>query len=652
MSPDTATSSAWTREHGRALNQGRHALLHGNVLDQCLYKGKYLTPAEYVVRHAMDAGYAIVAILNLADGLTFPTEEMRQEFERITSLRHQPEAGDQQALPGLAGADDAAAGGAGAGQETRPTTRAARRGSQATATRFMPILDGMCRLRRAVAQSEVPVAVVICGPERLFSGPDHHGEDERRLLAVMQSMQQEAAFIKHGPLSGRRNAITLVTGQLGLLPTCLYQDNPFVALVQVPRPSQGERRAYFMRFSRNSHGGGELMPAEMEQISDQFVASTEGFMHWELEAMRRTSIAEKIDIRNVRDLVMFFRYGEREDPWEKISAARIQEARTVLSQRVVGQPHAVEAVASMLLRANTGLSVTPPSGSEGQPKGNLVFVGPTGVGKSELAKGASASVFGNEEAYFRLDMSEYAEAHSAERMTGSPPGYVGHENGGHLTNRVRERPFSLLLFDEIEKAHPRILDKFLQVLEDGRLTDGLGQTAYFGQTVLIFTSNIGTATLDPHEAQEMTYEEVGDHFLTAVHTFFAEPPRADGTGGIGRPELLNRLGDGIVVFDVLREEHVRGIAAKFLGSLAQNLRRRHDVDMTYDESVTDWVRTWMAEGDNMLFGGRRIKTLIETRIVTPLSRWVFVTEPRPGQEVALSVNGGPLLVNGQPVPAS
>src|SRR5262249_42628374 len=218
----------------------------------------------------------------------------------------------------------------------------------------------------------------------------------------------------------------------------------------------------------------------------------------------------------------------------------------------------------VLVSARVGVSMSEATARSGRPKGTFFFVGPTGVGKTELAKALTGLIFGDDTAFARFDMSEYAEQHAAEKLAGSPPGYVGYEEGGHLTNRVRERPFSLLLFDEIEKAHARVMDKFLQLLEDGRLTDGKGQTAYFSQSVIIFTSNIGSDRLSLSGTEDgnlPTYEAVRDHYLAAVRDHFTRPPTQ---GGLGRPELLNRFGDNVLVFDLLRPEYVDGISRKFL----------------------------------------------------------------------------------------
>lgn len=281
---------------------------------------------------------------------------------------------------------------------------------------------------------------------------------------------------------------------------------------QAARPSKEERRQFAINFLRPGPASGGFYsgdrinaqrpaleePSELEHIADEFADLTDGFQAMDLEALRHTSWRERIPLqmREVWRLVDFFKFGMRHDPWEQLKPDKVRRAREELSLAVIGQPVAIKAVTTMLTAARVGLNMSADAaGRTGRPKGVFFFVGPTGVGKTELAKALTRLVFGDPGAFARFDMSEYKEEHDAEKLVGAPPGFVGYEEGGQLTNRVLEKPYSILLFDEIEKAHPRVLDKFLQILEDGRLTDGKGQTAYFNQTAIVFTSNIGASDL-------------------------------------------------------------------------------------------------------------------------------------------------------------
>jgi ATP-dependent Clp protease ATP-binding subunit ClpA len=275
------------------------------------------------------------------------------------------------------------------------------------------------------------------------------------------------------------------------------------------------------------------------------------------------------------------------------------------------------------------------------------------VGKTELAKAMAELIFGNEEACLRFDMSEYGQQGSDLRLLGAPPGYVGYEEGGQLTNRLKSNPFSVLLFDEIEKAHPSVLDKFLQILEDGRMTDGRGDTVYFGESLIVFTSNVGIYQLDPQTGRPQTdpasgkpllhvdpdvdtqYATVREKIVDGVQTYFKHI--------LGRPELLNRIGQNIVVFDFIRAPIMRDIVEKkVLPSIATQVRERWKVEVKFAPQITDQLLE--IGGSDVGSGGRGIGNVAEAAVLNPLARALFAMT-KGGAEMATQLAGKTLAVN-------
>ena len=238
-----------------------------------------------------------------------------------------------------------------------------------------------------------------------------------------------------------------------------------------------------------------------------------------------------------------------------------------ISTQVIGQDKAIAAVASAIRRSRAGLSDT------NRPIGSFLFLGPTGVGKTEVARSLCRELFDDEHAMIRIDMSEYMERHAVARLIGSPPGYVGYDQGGQLTEAVRRRPYSVVLFDEIEKAHPDVFNVLLQVLDDGRLTDGQGRTVDFSNTVIIMTSNVGSQTIMDFSGDDLS--ALDNQMLEVLRQHF-------------RPEFLNRI-DDIVIFDRIRPEAMRAIVDVQLKRVARQVKDSRDITLEFDDSVRDML---------------------------------------------------------------
>ena len=295
-----------------------------------------------------------------------------------------------------------------------------------------------------------------------------------------------------------------------------------------------------------------------------------------------------------------------------------------LGKRVVGQREAVEAVSTAVRRARAGLQ------DPNRPLGSFIFLGPTGVGKTELTKALASFLFDDDTAMVRLDMSEYMEKHSVARLIGAPPGYVGYEEGGALTEAVRRRPYQVVLFDEIEKAHPDVFNVLLQVLDDGRLTDGQGRTVDFKNTLIIMTSNIGSEFLANQKEGEDT-EAVRPYVLAEMRTKF-------------RPEFLNRI-DEIILFHRLKREHMAAIVDIQLGRL-QKLMADRKLTLALD----DPARKWLADkGYDPAYGARPLKRAIQKFVQDPLAQQILSGKVKDGQAIHLTVRSGALTVNGEPV---
>ncbi|MDI3473632.1 MAG: ATP-dependent Clp protease ATP-binding subunit ClpC [Thermotogaceae bacterium] len=317
------------------------------------------------------------------------------------------------------------------------------------------------------------------------------------------------------------------------------------------------------------------------------------------------------------------------ESWTGIPASKMMESEKekllkledVIHERFVDQEEAVKVVADAIRKARAGIK------DPNRPIGTFLFLGPTGVGKTELAKTLAEVLFGSENSMVRIDMSEYMEKHSVSRLIGSPPGYVGYEEGGQLTEAVRRRPYSVILLDEIEKAHPEVFNVLLQVFDDGRLTDGKGNTVDFRNTVIIMTSNIASGTILRNLESGNDFEKIEALVREELKHYF-------------RPEFINRI-DHVVIFKPLTKEHVKSIVDILLKKLETRLKDRN---LTIE--ATEKARDYIAEkGYDPAFGARPLKRVIEREIETPLARMLIAGEILEGDRVLLDVENDKLIIS-------
>ena len=305
-------------------------------------------------------------------------------------------------------------------------------------------------------------------------------------------------------------------------------------------------------------------------------------------------------------------------------ADKLLNMEEYLHKRVIGQDTAIKAVSEAVRRSRAGLN------DPRRPMGSFIFLGPTGVGKTELAKALAEFLFDTEDALIRIDMSEYMEKHSVAKLIGAPPGYVGYEEGGQLTEKVRRRPYSVILLDEIEKAHPDVFNILLQLLDDGRLTDSKGRVINFKNTVVIMTSNVASQSIMEEFAcdgtMEEKYEKINKKAMSELSLYF-------------KPEFLNRV-DDIIVFHPLTKENIRLIARLLIKSVGKRLADL-PVTLEVDDSAIDLI---VEQGFDVTFGARPMKRAIQKMIENPVAESIIKGETKPNTTICLTAENGKIAI--------
>ena len=484
-------------------------------------------------------------------------------------------------------------------------------------------------LERFVGLDGTPAALVVDFASRLIVRHEALAQPEHQLFSRSLILSHSARARPAGP---QRlpffNTVIWIVDKEGDLPDWFLIGNPRIRHIPIAKPDHVARRSLVPSLMRSLSGAREAPAAELEKSQNMFVDETEGLLLLDLNAIAQLARSEGLSISQISDAVRRYKVGVTEDPWRKIDRKKIGGAEEFVRRRVKGQAHAVTHMLDIVKRAVTGIGQSPRGG---RPRGVAFLAGPTGVGKTELAKTITSLLFGDESAYIRFDMSEFSAEHADQRLIGAPPGYVGYDVGGELTNAIREKPFSVVLFDEIEKAHPRILDKFLQVLDDGVLTSGRGDRVYFSEAFIVFTSNLGIYSRGPagERVPNVLPNEPFDTVKRKVRTEIENHFKLV----LNRPEILNRIGENIIVFDFIREDVADQIFDQMMETLLADVETV-GFAVTISETARAALRSLcLADLSN---GGRGIRNQVEAHLINPLSRALFDGGARAGESYVIT----------------
>jgi hypothetical protein len=454
-----------------------------------------------------------------------------------------------------------------------------------------------------------------------------YSQEEGLRLAAFQRMIEQIA---------PKNRLILCYLSDTQVPLEISQQSHRVAFLKVPLPDYAERRAFWVH-----RDVGDELASELSKFTDGLALTS---LQTLVQLASEGADGQQRELKNLSTpdwerVIAQFKFGESRNYYQQITVDQLSTAsRFFIEQEgIKGQDLAVKKAIQMLWLARTNVASLLRTGPSNAPRGVLFCCGPSGTGKTLLGKKLAKFVFGSEAAFHRIDMSEYQQDYTVSKLIGAPPGYVGHEAGGALTNAILERPFSVVLFDEIEKAHPRVFDLFLQVLSDGRLTDSRGQTVFFSEAIIVFTSNIGTRSNESAQLEEARRSDnpakVRDHFVHCVRNYFRFE--------ISRPELLNRIGNNIVPFDFLDAEDVLTATVRFyLEFLQERFNGEHAEENLRLAIDHDGVATFLSKEYGVHireFGGRAVLNTIQDVVLPELAKRLLELEQRKGPRAMITL---------------
>ena len=612
-------------------------ILEGNILDQFQYpsepfRNRHLP--EYLYKLLKDLGYNVVVIYDESKGF-YAVSGGQKDLVAFADLL--------QEVPGLRITNDMircpfSAQGSCYTPSNPESADSARNKNDGQ------LLDSVCPaaatigevVTNALRQSDVSVAIIMDMASRYIVSPDQMDLLDVRVFTELQrALRCAEEADTNGSLS--KNLLIFLTNKVNDLPTWFYLNNPDVKAISITTPDAQARLEFVSGnqlpqfFQRDIYAEDMRFytenPSQLDKLQKKFVGLTEGFSYSDLIGMRTLCYREHYRMSHLANVVDLYRYGIKENKWATVDRNTIDQLQKDMYANILGQNSALAKVMDVIKRSVVGRGEV----SNNRPKGVLFFAGPTGTGKTETAKALARNIFGDESCCLRFDMAEYKQSHSDQKLLGAPPGYIGYEAGGQLTNAVRDNPFSIILFDEIEKAHPSILDKFLQILDDGRLTDGQGNTVYFSESIIIFTSNkgiVGTVSevdefgnrieknkqlIDPKDC--VTHKEMQAKVIDGIRNYFKYE--------LGRPELLNRIGeDNIVVYDFIRPDVAESILKLHINRVKADFKDNSEIEI--DTSAIEKVLLEKCCSSEVLeYGGRGIRNTVESCLYTPLTRFIY-----------------------------
>jgi hypothetical protein len=626
---------AWVRELDMALPVYPQILLTGNVRDE------YLLPAEDGAGGPQP--YGLLGVIERVCG--------RREFgvlavhdvvqNRINAWPIHEEPGElPSALLELAAEQQSSGPGRGPSgeREDRPP----------------PLAELRRVLMEVVGHRGRAIALVFPFAGRLGSPRAELGEEGRAFFAAAEALAYEAREVPGPRPVMPYNTVFWVVERQEELPAEFVAGSRAIRIVNIPLPPQEQRLAaasHAVASLLRATGDQDPEPGRVAAAAEALMSATHGMSNAEVLAIGRMALDRGLPVEKLEEAARLYRIGVVDNPW---AASTMRQKILGLEERlnatVLGQVDAVRRTTDIFMRSATGLSGAQAASSPNRPRGVLFLSGPTGVGKTELAKGIARLILGTEAEPIRFDMSEFGGEHARDRLIGAPPGYVGHDAGGELTNRVRANPMSVLLFDEIDKAHPALYDLFLQILEDGRLTDGRGATVYFTECILVFTSNLGVVQRNPDgtEGRRLTYQDdpeaVRRVLRQAFEDFFDRQ--------IKRPELRNRFGDSFIAMSFIQPSAVPAILEGSLGSVARRVAERYQAILEIGPEARKVLEEESVK--RLEHGGRGVNHAVESALVNPLSRRLFAEPPQPGDTIVVSRlerDGDRWRIEVQPCPA-